>query len=100
MQSCRATVCLALVCLACGAALRAAPASGAEPPGLTAWSASPVHPVLIRNEQGPLVRVTVNAADPKDARVKALSFTLDGTDDLADLDALELFSTGDNEAFA
>ncbi|MBI3861538.1 MAG: VCBS repeat-containing protein [Planctomycetia bacterium] len=100
MQTLRATAFLTLVCLAYGAATPATMASGAEPPGLTAASASHVHPVLIRNEHGPLVRITVNAAEPKDVRVNALSFKLDGTDDLADLDALELFSTGENEAFA
>lgn len=68
--------------------------------GLTASATSPVHLVLIRNEHGPLLRVVVDAADPKDVRVKAVSFKLDGTDDLGDLDSLTLFSTRDKEEFA
>ena len=48
--------------------------------------------MLIRNEHGPLLRVIVNAVDPKDVRVNAISFKLDGTDDLGDLDSLTLFS--------
>src|SRR5690349_3427452 len=47
----------------------------ADPPaGLKASTTSPVHPVLIRNEHGPLLRIVVEAADAKDARVTALSF--------------------------
>jgi sialidase-1 len=56
--------------------------------------------VLIRNEHGPLLRVVVDAADATDVRVRAVSFKLDGTDDLGDLESLTLFSTGDQEEFS
>lgn len=68
--------------------------------GLSASTASPVHPLLIRNEHGPLLRVVVEAADPKDVRVNGFAFKLDGTDDLGDLDSLTLYSTGDKIEFA
>jgi sialidase-1 len=96
-----ARVCLALLCLACGPLTFTEEVCGAEAPqGLTVSTTSPVHPVLIRNEHGPLLRVIVDAADPKDMRVNAVSFKLDGTDDLGDLDSLTLFSTGDRDEFS
>ncbi len=63
-------------------------------------SSSPIHPVLIRNSHGPLVRVVVEVADAADVGLKAVSFRLDGTDDLGDLESLTLFWTGDKEAFS
>jgi sialidase-1 len=68
--------------------------------GFTAVAIRPVHPVLIRNEHGPLLRVVVEAENPNDVHVTGLSFRLDGTDDLDDLDALALFTTGDKEEFS
>ncbi len=68
--------------------------------GLSASTASPVHPLLIRNEQGPLLRVVVEAADPKDVRVNTVTFKLEGTDDLGDLDSFILYSTGEKTDFA
>ena len=50
--------------------------------GFTAVAIRPVHPVLIRNEHGPLMRVVVECGEPKDVRVTGLSVPLDGTDDL------------------
>jgi sialidase-1 len=74
---------------------------GAEgPQGLAAFATSPVHPLLIRNEHGPLLRVVVEAADPKDVFVNEVSFNLDGTDDLNDLESLTLFATGDKLDFS
>jgi len=91
---------LPLCCLAFGFATEThtAQCPNADP-GLTASTTSPVHPVLIRNEHGPLLRVVVEANDPKGVNASALSFKLDGTDDLGDLDSLTLFATGDQEAF-
>lgn len=60
----------------------------------------PVHPILIRNEHGPLLRVVVDVEQATEARLSALTFDLAGTDDLADLDSLTLFATGDKEAFS
>lgn len=69
------------------------------PQGLSASATSPIHPVLIRNENGPLLRVVVDAPEPQETLVKAITFKLDGTDDLGDLDSLALFSTGDKDEF-
>jgi len=68
--------------------------------GLTAAVARPVHPVLIRNEHGPLLRVVVEVEKGVEARVNSLVFKLDGTDDLGDLESLTLFTTGDKEGFS
>lgn len=69
-------------------------------PGVTAVSSQPVHPVLIRNEHGPIVRVAIEATDPQGVRVSSVSFKLDGTDNLDDIESLSLFSTGDKEEFS
>ena len=71
-----------------------------SPAGLTAVAIRPVHPVLIRNEHGPLLRIVVEVENRNDVGVTGLSFSLDGTADLDDLDSLALFTTGDKEAFS
>jgi sialidase-1 len=63
------------------------------------WS-SPIHPVLIRNEHGPLLRIDLDVADGADEEISAFQFRLDGTDDLADLESLTLVSTGQQEVFS
>ena len=96
-----ARVCRALLYLACWSLTVTDEIRGAEAShGLTASTTSPVHPVLIRNEHGPLARVIVDAVDPKDIRVNAVSFKLDGTDDISELESLTLFSTGDSNEFS
>ncbi len=67
---------------------------------LTAVSSQPVHPVLIRNEHGPLTRVVVMVKKGVDAHTTSFVFKLDGTDDFGDLESLALFSTGDREEFS
>src|SRR5687768_16842008 len=67
---------------------------------LIASSRQPVHPVLIRNEHNPLLRVIVEAAAGREVLVNELSFTLEGTDNPADIEFLSLFATGDQEEFA
>ena len=69
-------------------------------PLLTALSSQPVHPVLIRNEYGPMTRVVVVVTKGEEAVAKSFVFQLDGTDDLGDLESLTLFSTGDKEEFS
>ena len=49
-----------------------------------------VHPVLIGNEHNPLVTVAIEVDEPG-VRVRSLTFSLDGTDDLSDIQHLELF---------
>jgi acetyl esterase/lipase len=68
--------------------------------GLTASVTRPVHPVLIRNEHGPLLRVVVEVETAVQTRVNSLVFRFDGTDELGDLDSLRLFATGDKEGFS
>jgi len=72
-------------------------ASAAE---LSAATLQPVHPVLIRNEHGPLTRVVLDVAEGIEVRVTSFDFKLDGTDDLGDLESLSLFSTGGKEEFS
>lgn len=77
----------------------AAPARGTIP-ALSAATSQPVHPILIRNEHGPLARVVVEADGERAGRIRSLVFQLDGTDDLGDLESLTLFSTGDKLDFS
>jgi sialidase-1 len=60
----------------------------------------PVHPILIRNEHGPLLRVSVDVPKGQSLLLKSLEFSLAGTDDLNDLAELRLFATGVREAFS
>ncbi len=60
----------------------------------------PVHPILIRNPHGPVLRVTIDVSPGQSTRLTSMEFRLDGTDDLNDIDALELFGTGDQESFS
>lgn len=96
-----ALVCLAASCLAIGRSTLADPAHGDDSSKrLTASATRPVHPILIRNEHGPLVRVVIEVDEKNDVRASALAFSLHGTDDLNDLDSLTLFSTDDKEDFS
>ncbi|MGE3406957.1 MAG: exo-alpha-sialidase [Pirellulales bacterium] len=87
---------LAVATCICGNILRGQEAAK----GLTATVTRPVHPVLIRNEHGPLMRVVVEVAEGVESRLSSLVFNLAGTDDLGDLDSLSLFDSGDKEAFS
>jgi sialidase-1 len=66
---------------------------------MSAATAQRVHPLLIRNELNPVLRLVLSAPG-EEARLQSVQFTLAGTDDLADLDTLELFSTGDRTEFS
>ena len=57
-----------------------------------------VHPVLIRNEHNPLLRLTVEVQGAGHTAGLFL-FKLSGTDDLNDIESLELFYSGDQEEF-
>ena len=72
--------------------------SSAEKPLATGMV--PVHPVLIRNDHNPLLRVNLEMPATKDARATAFTFSLNGTTDLGDLESLQLFSCGDKPAFS
>jgi sialidase-1 len=85
-------VCLAaLLHVACGAR---------STDGLTATVTEQVHPVLIRNEHNVLLQVVVNSKRKFPAHLQSLEFALDGTDDVNDLESLELFHTGGKQEFA
>jgi sialidase-1 len=74
-------------------------------PGVIASMTQPVYPLLIRNQYGSLLRVIIMVGkleeshpfERNDVRLTSISFTLDGADDLGDLQSLELFSTGETE---
>jgi len=68
--------------------------------GPVATSSQPTHPILIRNDHGPVTKVELVVPAGADLRATSFTFRLDGTDDLADIDALELFAAGDGGAFA
>ena len=75
--------------------------AGCEPiasGGLEVTTSQRVHPVLIRNEHNPLLRLVVEA---RVAGVSAESFrfSLNGTDDPADIESLELFYSGGEQEF-
>ena len=60
----------------------------------------PVHPVLIRNPHNVLLEVTIDSASPSAASLTSMEFALEGTGNLADLESLELFQTGDKDKFS
>ena len=65
-------------------------ASGADvSKALSAVCIQRVHPVLIRNQHNCLVQVVVDVARPG-VQVTQFTFSLRGTDDLADIDSLRL----------
>ncbi|MDG1896719.1 MAG: alpha/beta hydrolase fold domain-containing protein [Fuerstiella sp.] len=68
--------------------------------GITATAVRPVHPILIRNDNGPLMRVMLDIEEGVAARATSIAFSLDGTDEIDDLESLTLFDTGDNEVFS
>lgn len=84
-------------------------AAGAEGliPGVKLSVARPQVPLLIRNDRGPLLQVTIEVgrADPaqahlrSDVYVTALSFSLEGTDALWDLESLALLTTEEVDTF-
>lgn len=61
---------------------------------------SPVHPILIRNEHGPIVKVVVDVPNEMDIQVSSLEFSLKGTDAFTDIESLSLFWTGAEESFS
>ncbi|MBM4077206.1 MAG: hypothetical protein FJ267_16360, partial [Planctomycetes bacterium] len=60
----------------------------------------PVHPILIRNENGPLLRLVVEIQSGQSVKLTSIEFSFEGTDDLRDLDVVRLYSTGSQEAFS
>ncbi|MFO0429012.1 MAG: exo-alpha-sialidase [Planctomyces sp.] len=71
---------------------------------------APAYPILVRNEHGPLIRLSVSVPPSaeenakrdsgKALRLTGVTVDLSATDQVTDLQALELFSTQDNEEFS
>ncbi|MEX0726660.1 MAG: exo-alpha-sialidase [Planctomycetaceae bacterium] len=76
------------------------PCLTAHAASVTATVSQPVHPLLIRNDHGPLLQITIDVPEGRDVIAEEFTFALIGTDSLADLDALELFVTGDKPEFS
>lgn len=68
--------------------------------GLTATALRPVHPVLIRNQNGPMLRISIEVPPGQSARLESMEFSLNGTDDLDDIEAVQLFGTGNQDPFS
>ncbi len=71
---------------------------GAAPSGLEITASQRVHPVLIRNQHNPLMRLTVEAEAPG-VSAQSFTFRLSDTDELNDIESLQLFYSGDTEDF-
>lgn len=65
-------------------------------PGLSAEIWQPAYPVLVRNDHGPLLRLTIQS-DRNGTSLDSISFHIDGA---ADVDSLALFSTGEKDEFS
>lgn len=69
---------------------------GTGPARLEISASQRVHPVLIRNEHNPLLRLTVEA-EARGVTAESFTFALHGTDDPKDIELLQLFYSGDKE---
>lgn len=67
---------------------------------VSATSSERVHPVLIRNEHNEVVELVVNVTSDDRTNLRVARFTLDGTDDVNDIDSLELFAAGKASSFS
>ncbi|MFO0999519.1 MAG: exo-alpha-sialidase [Planctomycetaceae bacterium] len=85
------------IVLACQLLLLPASDCSAE---LKVTCSSPVHPILIRNEHGPIAKVIIDVPEGSQGEVDAFEFSLEGTDELSDLHSLALYSTGSEERFS
>ena len=61
---------------------------------------SPIHPILIRNEHGPIVKVVIDVPDELSVEVNSLEFSLEGTDEISDLKSLTLYWTRADAGFS
>src|SRR2546423_1711767 len=74
--------------------LTAASPSLAADPAVTATSSQRVHPVLLRNGRNEVVELVVNVRGDDPVMLRAARFTLEGTDEVDDIEVLELFAAG------
>ena len=68
--------------------------------GITVTTSQEVHPVLIRSEHNGLLRIVVNVQRDDEVKLQSMHFTLDGTDNVGDVESLELFTTSEKEEFS
>ncbi|MAD80892.1 MAG: exo-alpha-sialidase [Pirellulaceae bacterium] len=73
--------------------------AGEKPVEITAVVRQRVHPVLIRNDRNPLLELTIET-EQKDVFLYSLTFSLQGTDDLDDIESLQVFSSGDKQNYS
>lgn len=66
---------------------------------VSAVTGSPVYPLLIRNEHGPVAQIVINTEKDVEAKLESLTFSLQGTDELTDIAELRLFASGDQGEF-
>ncbi len=67
---------------------------------MDATTAHRVHPVLIRNDQQPILQLTLQVNGTEPARVNSVTCNVNGSDDPADLESVRLFYTGAGQAFS
>ena len=65
---------------------------------VTATQHQKIHPVLIRNDNNPLLQVRIESSQ-KSVFLNAITFSLAGTDDIGDIDSLQIFLTRKEEKF-
>ena len=73
--------------------------AGEKSAGIKAAARQQVHPVLIRNDRNALLEVLVET-ERKDVFLHSLTFSLQGTDDLDDIESLQVFSSGDKQNYS
>ena len=80
-------------------ALPAASRGDDENADLSASVSQRVHPVLIRDDHNPLFHLVVDAEKPF-VMVNAITVSTEGTDDLEDIDSLQMFFTAEGAEFS
>lgn len=75
-------------------------AGAAEPGAITATSLGIVRPVLIGGGDTAVMAIAIDVPPDTAATLTELAFSLDGTDDLADIESLTVFATGADASFA
>lgn len=76
--------------------------AGEKPVGIKAIKVTArqrIHPVLIRNDRNPLLEVIIET-EQKDVFLYCLTFSLQGTDDLDDIESLQVFTPGAKQNYS
>jgi sialidase-1 len=67
---------------------------------LSAKVERPVHPILIRNEHAPSLRLLIDVPQERQFVLTSIIVSLSGSDDPSDIEKVTLFATGNNESFS